>query len=90
VSGGAHHPPPADDTDARDAGAREAGARSADDGADGAARAAVAAFARAVQLSCLAVRRAAPADLANRAVAAHVAARAWAEEAVRRASDGQR
>jgi hypothetical protein len=60
-----------------------------DASADGAAQAAVAAFARAVRLSCLAARRAAPADLANRAVAAHVAARDWAEEAVRRAAGGR-
>jgi len=58
----------------------------------GAERRAIAAFAQAVRLSCQAARRPArdPArsDLANRAVAAHVAARAWAEEAVRRAGHG--
>ncbi len=50
---------------------------------------AVAAFARAVRLSCLAVGDPARAALANDAVAAHVAARAWAEEAVRRAGRGR-
>jgi hypothetical protein len=85
VSGGAYRAPLAHDT-----GVRDAGVRGADDGAESAAQAAVAAFARAVRLSCLAARHAAPAHLANRAVAAHVAARAWAEEAVRRAADGPR
>ncbi len=55
-----------------------------------AAARAVAAFARALRLSCLAAhhpaRHPAHADLANRAVAAHVAARAWAEAAVREAA----
>ncbi len=51
-----------------------------------AAARAVAAFARALRLSCLAAQHPAHADLANRAVAAHVAARAWAEAAVREAA----
>lgn len=46
---------------------------------------ALAAFARALRLSCLAARDPARAALANEAVAAHVVARWWAEEAVRRA-----
>ncbi len=50
-----------------------------------AAARAIAAFARALRLSCLAAQHPAHADLANRAVAAHVAARAWAEAAVREA-----
>jgi hypothetical protein len=54
------------------------------------ARRAVRAFADALRLSCLAAARG-PRDpdraaLADRAVAAHVAARALAEEAVRRAA----
>lgn len=56
---------------------------------DGAIQRAVAAFARAVQLSCLAAHRHAPrlerAEFANQAVAAHIQTQALAEEAVRRA-----
>lgn len=44
---------------------------------------AVAAYTRALRLSCRAVREPRKATLANDAVAAHVSARAWAEEAVR-------
>ncbi|GJG86331.1 hypothetical protein tb265_15120 [Gemmatimonadetes bacterium T265] len=47
---------------------------------------AVAAYARALRLSCRAAREPTRAALTNDAVAAHVAARAWAEEAVRRAA----
>ena len=50
-------------------------------GADAVGRA-VAAFAHALRLSCSAARRPAARALANEAVAAHVAARAWAERAV--------
>ncbi|GJG85524.1 hypothetical protein tb265_07050 [Gemmatimonadetes bacterium T265] len=46
---------------------------------------AVAAYARALRLSCRAARKPTRAALTNDAVAAHIAARAWAEEAVRRA-----
>ncbi|MDQ6926380.1 MAG: hypothetical protein M3154_09115 [Candidatus Eremiobacteraeota bacterium] len=46
---------------------------------------AVAAFGQALRLSCLAARHPRRSALANDAVAAHVVARAWAEEAVRRA-----
>ena len=60
----------------------DGGGRVPDDAVDRA----LAAFARALRLSCLAARHPARAALANEAVAAHVAARAWAEEAVRRAA----
>ena len=56
---------------------------------DAAIERAVAAFARAVRLSCLAAGGPEEAGVANDAVAAHVAARAWAEEAVRRAGRGR-
>lgn len=78
--------------DARVADVARSGAAAPPTAANGAERRAVAAFAQAVRLSCQAAGR--PArdptrfDLANRAVAAHMAARAWAEEAVRRAAHG--
>lgn len=56
-----------------------------EDVADDAVDRALAAFARALRLSCLAARHPARAALANESVAAHVDARRWAEEAVRRA-----
>ncbi|GJG85503.1 hypothetical protein tb265_06840 [Gemmatimonadetes bacterium T265] len=52
---------------------------------DDAVERAVAAFAHALRLSCLAARHPAAPTLTNDAVSAHVAARAWPEEAVRRA-----
>ena len=50
---------------------------------------AVAAYVLALRLSCKAAREPTRAALANAAGAAHLEARAWAEEAVRRAAYGR-
>ena len=49
---------------------------------------AVEAYVRALRLSCEAARTPTRAALADEAVVAHIEARAWAEEAVRRAAAG--
>ena len=65
---------------------RAAGGVAGDPRPDDALRRAVAAYAEALALSCEAARHPSAAPLANAAVAAHLRARAWAEETVRRAA----